>query len=148
MYCVGGHSLVSVLFVAVLITLLLLNIFHYLLSLFITVVPLASQQTRTVQASEAVLCGKICVCMHGFQVAFKVLPRSNTFPTPSERTAALRYTISYYRDPLAADDGSREKHNPRTPNQVEIMGGHYSTERNGTRGSRGVAPFNVLHAEW
>ena len=40
---------------------------------------------------------------------------SNTFPTPSKTTVALRYTVLYYRDPLAVDDGSRTKqHNPRT----------------------------------
>ena len=30
----------------------------------------------------------------------------------------------------------------------ERVGGHYFTERNGTRGTLGVAPYNVLHAEW
>ena len=46
----------------------------------------------------------------------KVSHGSNTFPTPSQTTVALSYTILYHGGPLAADDGSRKKHHhPQTP---------------------------------
>ena len=38
----------------------------------------------------------------------KISHSSNTFPTPSEITVAFRYTIFYYRDPPATDDGRRK----------------------------------------
>ena len=47
---------------------------------------------------------------------------SNTIPTPSQTIVALRYTILYYRDPLAADDGSKKKiAQTLNANQVKIM---------------------------
>ena len=50
---------------------------------------------------------------------------SNTFTTPSQTTVALRYTILYYRDPLATDDSSRKnsttlERQPSNANQVKI----------------------------
>ena len=46
----------------------------------------------------------------------------NNLQIPSRTTAALRYTILYHRDPLAADDGSRKQstnleHRPRGNNE-------------------------------
>ena len=38
----------------------------------------------------------------------KISHGSNTFLTPSQTTVALRYTILYYTDPLAADERSRK----------------------------------------
>ena len=49
---------------------------------------------------------------------------SNTFPTPSQTSVALRYTILYYKDLLAGDDVSRKKssttieHQPGVNNEV------------------------------
>ena len=54
----------------------------------------------------------------------KISYSSNTFPTTSQTTVVLRYTILYHRDPLATDNGSRKhsktlKCRPRGNNEVK-----------------------------
>ena len=92
-----------------------------LLTLFIIVVHLARRQTRTVQASEAVMFGKI-LYGYRFQVVFKNPHGRNTFQRPHKQLlrsdfyiTGIHFILQY---PLAADDGSRKKqHKPRTPNR-------------------------------
>ena len=43
-------------------------------------------------------------------------------PTHSQTTDAVRYIVLYYRDPLAADEGSRHKTaQPSNANNVKII---------------------------
>ena len=51
----------------------------------------------------------------------KISHTSNTFPTPSRTTVALIYTILYYRDPLAADEGTENTAQPYSADHMEIM---------------------------